>query len=97
MALTANVLYVSNKLDYVFNLEKCFVVKLLQCYNGDSLALVLTSDTIKCPSHLVYTKDTLTKSHLEVLESATFSEQTFNLLYWKMHNIVKSYNDKFAD
>ncbi|AAP29891.1 unknown [Choristoneura fumiferana multiple nucleopolyhedrovirus] len=97
MPLTANVLYVSNKLDYVFNLEKCIVVEQLQCYNGDSLALVLTNDTIKCPSQLVHTKDTFENSRLELLESAVCSAQTVKLLHSKMYNIVKLYDDNFAD
>lgn len=90
MPLTANVLYVSNKLDYVFNLEKCFVVEQVQCYNGDALALVLTDDTIECPSQLVYIQ-----SPMKVLESAV-SAKTVNLLHSKMHNIVKLYNENFA-
>ncbi|AGR57077.1 hypothetical protein [Choristoneura rosaceana nucleopolyhedrovirus] len=97
MFLTANVLYVSNKLDYVFNLEKCFVVEQLQCYNGDSLVLVLINDTIKCSSQLVHTKNTFEKAHLEILESVKFSVENVVLLRSKIHRIVKLYNEKFGD
>nr|UIX56165.1 HycuOrf-37 hypothetical protein [Hyphantria cunea nucleopolyhedrovirus]UIX56311.1 HycuOrf-37 hypothetical protein [Hyphantria cunea nucleopolyhedrovirus] len=97
MPPTATVLYVSNKLDYVFNLQKCFLVEQLQCYNQDSLALVLTNDTIKCPSEIVHTKDTFEKVQLEVLESAELSAEIVNLFRLKMHYIVNEYNVNFAD
>ncbi|AAC59116.1 unknown [Orgyia pseudotsugata multiple nucleopolyhedrovirus] len=97
MPLTANVLYVSNKLDFVFDLQKCFVVEQLQCYNRDSLALVVTSDSVSCPSELVHTKDTFERSQLELLEKAEFSVQIVDHLRLKIRHIVNKYNETFAD
>lgn len=98
MSLTANVLYVSNKLDdYIFNLNKCFVVEHFYCYNLDSLVLVLTKGKIECPSELVYTKNTFDTTQLELLESADFSVEIVDLFRKKIQHIINRYNENFAD
>ncbi|QDL57029.1 hypothetical protein QKQ66_gp048 [Dione juno nucleopolyhedrovirus] len=93
MLLTASVLYVSYKVN--LNLHNCIVVEQLQCYNRDSLALVLTSDAA---TQLVCTiGEAFEKTQIQVLESVEFSVETVRSLRLKMHHIVRQYNENFAD
>lgn len=92
MPLTANVLYVSDKLNSEFDMQKCVVVEQLRCFNRDALALVLTADRIRCASEIVRFEG----AQVELLESAEFSWEAVGLLRQKMRLIVDQYDEDFA-